>query len=334
MSKTTPSIQDDPRRHATHEEMVDALGRSGYMLEQRVENLLIGQEFEVEPNHRYRDPESGTAREVDIRAYGLALAGEDADQLFAACIAFVECENNSHPVVVFPKAGRSDEANVTNVKQTGILSNVWSSDSCEPTAVHVNMASFHHVCRIPTSTQYCTFHRPKDNRSPVIALHDERHHGTLDSLIKAMECEIERDLDDPSILESAQGGYINIYSAAVILQGELLAAFSSPDGLRLEQISHAVLTVRRPDAWPSPSQTYLVDIVRETHAAEYFSVIRDECRQLANELKGRKAAILESRKHLVARLRRLQPRPESFREFLVPRWWDHFARTGGLWVWQ
>jgi hypothetical protein len=324
---------DNPHRKFTKEEMLDALERSGYPMEQRVESLLISQGFEVEPNHRYRDPESGSAREIDIRAHGLVLAGEETEQLFAASIVFVECENNSQPVVVFTKPERVDQANIASVKQSGVLSNFWSHNTCEPTAVRIDMASFHHVCRTPTATQYCTFHKPKSG-GPVLATHDDRHHGTLDSLTKAIECEMERDLVGWDVQDLGEGGYINTYSGVVVLQGELLAAFRDSTGLCMREISHAILAVRRPGAWPGPSDTHLVDIIREDYAESYFSDLRSESQRLASELRRRKDDISRSREHLQSMLRGLQPRPESFREFLVPRWWEHFARNGGLWFWE
>ena len=57
---------DDDR--ISPEEMTDALNRSGYLLETRVEDALVEAAFTVEANTCYPDPLTGKSRELDIYA--------------------------------------------------------------------------------------------------------------------------------------------------------------------------------------------------------------------------------------------------------------------------
>ncbi|MBI3646468.1 MAG: hypothetical protein HY233_10950 [Acidobacteriales bacterium] len=65
------------------EETKDALLRSGYLLEHRIEDLLRQKAYYVEANEAYPDPESGKSRELDIYAIGALKAGpEERDYIF------------------------------------------------------------------------------------------------------------------------------------------------------------------------------------------------------------------------------------------------------------
>lgn len=50
----------------TRREIRDALLRSGYLLESRVEKRLREEGAYVETNASYRDPETGKSRELDV----------------------------------------------------------------------------------------------------------------------------------------------------------------------------------------------------------------------------------------------------------------------------
>ena len=61
----------------TTDEARDALLRSGYLLEVRLESRLRAAGYYVEANSAYRDPESGKSRELDLFAIGARRAGKD-----------------------------------------------------------------------------------------------------------------------------------------------------------------------------------------------------------------------------------------------------------------
>ena len=82
------------------QEMVDALRRSGYLLEQRVRSILGERGYYVQTNSAYPDPETGKSREYDISAIGATrLYKKTLDFIFPVVIC--ECENNDQPVAFF-----------------------------------------------------------------------------------------------------------------------------------------------------------------------------------------------------------------------------------------
>jgi hypothetical protein len=87
----------------TAPEINDALIRSGYLLEARVEKYLSDKwgAF-VEANASYQDPDTGKSREIDIHAIGGSIAGPgEYDYLFP--VMLVECINNPQPIAFLTK---------------------------------------------------------------------------------------------------------------------------------------------------------------------------------------------------------------------------------------
>src|SRR5450759_5361957 len=87
------------------EEMADALNRSGYLLETRVEDALVDAAFTVEANTCYVDPITGKSRELDIYAFNLEPVDperEDKNDIVSS-VVLCECSNNSQPLVFLSK---------------------------------------------------------------------------------------------------------------------------------------------------------------------------------------------------------------------------------------
>jgi hypothetical protein len=64
MSKTETKSEN-----ITKEEAIESLERSGYLIETRLEDILINQAYVVESNTYVPDPDTKKPREIDIIAY-------------------------------------------------------------------------------------------------------------------------------------------------------------------------------------------------------------------------------------------------------------------------
>ena len=51
------------------DEIIQALKKSGYLMEQVVATQLENLDFHVHTNWAFRDPDEGKSREVDVRAF-------------------------------------------------------------------------------------------------------------------------------------------------------------------------------------------------------------------------------------------------------------------------
>jgi hypothetical protein len=83
---------------------------------------------------------------------------------------------------------------ITTIKVSGIPVQFWQKDGYISFSDFTRLERFHHYCKGKIATQYCTFQLKKD-KSSWIALHDEEHHNTFNSLMKALDYEIAKHFD-------------------------------------------------------------------------------------------------------------------------------------------
>jgi hypothetical protein len=203
----------------SNEQMAEAITKSGYLLEQRVEQILSKAGFYVETNPVFPDPETGKSREFDISALGAnRIYKKGYNFVFPALIC--ECENNAQPVVFFTKESPISFLHHYEVKVSGIPVKFWQRDGYINLSDFTGMGKYHHYCKGKIATQYCTFQLKKD-KSSWIALHDEAHHDTFNSVIKALDYDISKNYESwkPPVRSEREDVNIQIYYPLVILQG-------------------------------------------------------------------------------------------------------------------
>lgn len=100
------------------QEMEDALRRSGYLIEYRVEDVVRKAGYQVSANASYPDPITQKARELDISATGAVEIDEERDWLFP--ILLIECVNNPYPMAFVSKEPEAETAHVYNITFSGI----------------------------------------------------------------------------------------------------------------------------------------------------------------------------------------------------------------------
>ena len=177
MSETSKSEED----LITPAEIKDALGSSGYLLEGRVAQVLQDLAGHVELNRFIADPrDEGRSIEIDVWGQLPERLGDDCDSVVAA-ETFIECKNNSQPVVFFMKSLANRWANVEYIKLSG-----FPISSADPdTRLHVRLQdllemTFHHYCDVSgVATQFCSFTRDQGeekqkqhDRKALLTRHD------------------------------------------------------------------------------------------------------------------------------------------------------------------
>lgn len=88
-------------------QLLSALNRTGFLLEQRVVQLLQSKGLSPEPNSAFTDPETAKTREVDVIGYFDITAGDRATfapYIFAELI--IECKNTPNPFVLVGREER------------------------------------------------------------------------------------------------------------------------------------------------------------------------------------------------------------------------------------
>ncbi len=189
------------REKITSAEIKEAISRSGYLLEQRVETVIGKHGYFVTANAAYPDPLTGKSREIDIDAISAFKLSRKWEFIFPRLLC--ECENNKQPIVFFIKESPISFMHHEEVKCAGLpvqflvktpiqkgITREKSGYEFRGLSDFLNFEKYHHYCKGPISTQYCTFTR-KDPAKPWIAFHEDEQHNSLNDLIFSLEATID-----------------------------------------------------------------------------------------------------------------------------------------------
>lgn len=179
----------------TELEMIEALHRSGYILESEVAKQLSEWGFFVQSGPVVEDPITGKGREIDIIAESFGNKNYDSKLRTYAQIEYVfEIKNNSFPIILLNEFRDSPLIE----SWTGMKEFIeWPENTS-----HYD----HHECYFDELieknknifTQYCSFHKKKAN-DVLMASHPERFHDSISKIIQ--HCDESLDFYENQSLE-------------------------------------------------------------------------------------------------------------------------------------
>src|SRR5262249_50711656 len=170
----------------TDQEVRDALSRSGYLLEYRIEHILRRKGYLAHANQPYPDPITGKSRELDISAITAKHVGHDRFA-FLWPVLLIECVNNPQPMAFFTKHPAAPIAHVYDFKFSGIPMRIKSDKHTWIRLGHfLNAGKHHHHCRGRIATQFCSFSRKKGRPQDWMAHHDQQHFDSFNALCSAL----------------------------------------------------------------------------------------------------------------------------------------------------
>jgi len=307
----------------TIKEMRESIFRSGYLLEQRVESMLQERGYYVEANAAYPDPSTGKSREIDIDAVAAVKISREYDLIFSRLLC--ECENNKQPIVFFIKDSPISFLYHEEVKCAGLPvqfltrgrtpingAKKESDNEYIGLSEFLNFEKYHHYCKGPISTQYCTFTR-KDPGKPWVAFHEDAQHRSLTDLIFSLEASIEDYYKNYSIPEEEEVEQVNIeiYYPLLILQGPLYAA--SVKETKLKLLRSEYVQYRKEYFSKDKHETYQIDVIAESFLPHYLDMIEKEMERAKNILKRKKEIVRESLDRLVEKARN-KDKSKNFRD--------------------
>jgi hypothetical protein len=94
--------KDKSEKKISKREAIQALLRSGYLIENRLETVLDDEGFYVEANTVYPDPITGKSREIDLYAMKF-LTDPENDEDIISVILLIECVNSPQPFAFIAK---------------------------------------------------------------------------------------------------------------------------------------------------------------------------------------------------------------------------------------
>jgi len=297
-------------------QMRDAIQKSGYLLEQRIEPILAEEGYYVQTNPVFPDPDTGKSREIDISALSATRIYKKGYN-FVFPVLLCECENNSQPVVFFTKESPISFMHHEQVKVSGIPVQFWQEDGYVSLSEFTGMEKFHHYCKGAIATQYCAFQLKKD-KSSWVALHNEEQHDTFDSLVKALDYEIAKHFDGWSLPDRVdeEGVNVQIYYPLVILQGSLYSAILKNNQLALRKSKH--IQFRKELFLPRTNEveTYQIDAITEEYLPDYLRIIHSEIERVKRVLQRQRASVLLSIEKIVEEAKKPKKKPKSYRKYL------------------
>lgn len=297
-------------------EIKTAINSSGYLLEQRIEALLQKKGFYVTTNDAYIDPATGKSRELDVDAiYGSRLS-RDYDFTFLRLLC--ECENNQQPVVFFTKDPIDIGIYHYDVKIAGLpIQFLWKDGKSKKREFisivdFLRLDKYHHYCKGLVSTQYCSFTSKKAD-GKWLAQHPEDQHNSLVDLIYALEARIDEYYENYSLPGKNDKDQINIefYLPVLVLQGDLLLANQTKNGLRIKKADY--IKYKKEYFFKGKRNTYVIDVVTEKYFTSYLKMIVSEFEKSSKAIKNKKILARLSLDKLVEKAR-LKDHKDNFRK--------------------
>ncbi len=277
----------------TKEKIAEALLRSGYMLETRIENVLRRRKYFVSANCAYADPSTGKTREFDLFAVKTKPAGpREYDEVSANLIC--ECVNNQQPLALFKKKPHAAFPFLYDNKISGIPLKVFREIENEwmPLRLFINMIEYHHYYSECISTQYCTFVLKKSNElKQWMAYHDDEHFDAFRKLTILTEYFLEKDYKDWNLPANCPI-LLRLYYPIVVVQGDLLHVEEKDGKLEIVPADHLVYCTS--NIVSNQEHMYTIDIVKEGYVDTYLDQLEKELDETSVRLNAVNGNLVES----------------------------------------
>jgi len=227
----------------TEEEIVRAVERSGYLMEQDVASKFENLGYFVETNTAYEDKDEGKSRELDVKAFKRIAFDEDR-KISAAVEFLVECKNNSSATVFIGRNKNHADAvfhrrpefyfPVEEYQARKQLLNNQTQIKYKTPFEHLGLDKVHYRSTDKQKVvQFCRIDRSgKTWRAD--------HGGLYDSLFFPMaKALISRRADLPHLRKSTEWRYLWFFIPLVVLNGPILYIDSTKKPTVAEKRSHA-----------------------------------------------------------------------------------------------
>lgn len=264
----------------TLEEAKQALLRSGYLLESRIEAVFRRKAYYVEANSVFPDPSTGTSREIDVYALTTTRAGPgDTDFLFTAFL--IECINNREPLVLITKEPLVGFLHHYEIKVSGLPVKFPAKDRPHEwlrLTDYLDVEKYHHYCRGRVATQYCSFQKKKQPSHDWMAWHDEVHFDAFRKLSAAADHSVADHFGRWSFGDHEPVN-IQIYYPILVVQGELIEARPVRSTVRLRRRPH--IAFRRSEFVKGEEKAYQIDVVQERYLPRFVAHVERESKRMA-----------------------------------------------------
>lgn len=299
-----PTNKPSNSEHISSEEAKSSLLRSGYLLENRVEQFLEERGYYVEANSVYPDTSTNKTREFDI----YALVNHSINDRFhwAWSVMLIKCVNNPQPIAFITKEPLIPEEHRYEIKLAGLpIKILHDKDTWLEVVDVLGMGKYHHYCSGRIATQFCSFTKKK-NSDEWMAFHDDAHFESFQKLCDVTNFHVN------SLFENWQGNNvetvnIEFYYPLIVVQGELLDVRphkTSGVDIHSTQHVHFVKTTMQ----NNKPETYHIDIITENYLPKYLDIINFEMTEAIKGIKNNIQIMNESMDIIIKDFRKANSR--------------------------
>lgn len=282
--------------------MEEAIARSGYLLEQRLVPIIERFGFKATPNERFRDPETGDLRELDISAISAEQIGKRGFE-FIFPMLLIACKNLKCPLVFFAQQEIRLHLFLGKLQVSGLpLEIVRKGRSPEPITEFLKLESFHHYYRTGhLASQFCAVYEDqKESNRAKTAVFEASHtvggrislFNDFDTLAKAV-LSIRQEHGNSFHLDR-RGEELNlqIYYPIFVTSGPLVECYVGDRRPRYRRV-HRVGFLLRTQVGAKPRE-FRIDVVDELGLRRLVGTINDESAKIAQRIRKQRKAINES----------------------------------------
>jgi len=286
------------------EEAKESLERSGYLIENRLEDKLINQAFIVDSNTYFPDPDTKKPREIDLIAYKYTNLTEDVEGRIVNCL-LIECVNNPQPFALIPKEYHLFDKYSKIIHGVGIPANIYQfiEKDGKSHAVGTNLFKLkkiqenHHYYNLRTATQFCSFIRKKNEDKEWMASHEDSHYGDIKKLCDATKHHIDQRLDYLSNSSRGKIVDLHIFYPVLVLQGQLYDVNTKSDPITIEESPH--LQLSKHSIINGEGNMYTIDIMTENNFPNFLELLEKETQNMVSHIKGIPSQIMGSVEYIV-----------------------------------
>lgn len=296
--------------------MRDALLRSGYLLELRVESKLREHWGYVEANATYPDQETGKSREFDLFGMTAHQVGRD-DLNFLFGNLLIECINNPQPLVILTKEPLVGFLHHQEVKMAGLpvkIPDTGRRSGWQRLSEFLNMENYHHYCKGRVGTQYCSFVKKKGGKGDDewMAMHEGSHYDSFRKLCDVTDYYVDKHFKSWTF---AVKEHLNVefYYPLIIVQGDLVEAYQTTRSVRFRAADH--IQFRQSVATNGKVSDYQIDVIRERYLPKYLEIIDAELEKTARLLRRRHVIVRSAIDRIVGEAKSADS-PEQMRKIM------------------
>jgi hypothetical protein len=273
---------------------VDALKRSGYLLESRADVVLRSLTFHVDANVLFLDDATGKQRELDLWA-GWAMGYEFGPNNIGGVAEggitlelVIECIHPPQPLAFVmrerpePFFERTDAFDALKLVGNPPERDTSPHHTWSWLASKLDLKKYHHY-RVPrVATQYCTFSK-KQGTADWMALHRDEDHQTFRKLCCATDHFVRAQVV-PSYNLNA-GWSLSLVYPVLLVEGELYEVSATQRSARLRRSDH--VQYRLSQSVGGEENDYCVDVITERFLPAYTRMLIREMRLMSKRLNTR-----------------------------------------------